>query len=517
MIRNTKRIGNFLGTTTSIVITVWLLLLISPSANAQHSWVYFTDKCKTDAILDDVVCPEYLQQLQQENVEVLGASKWLNAACVKGEPNHLKSLAFVDKVAPLRRYKVTQHQTTKTQEDYSYGHSDWQLEMLGLDSFHKLGYTGKGITIALMDGGFYKVDTVEAFDSLWAQGRIKGYWDFLRNDTTAFWDYDGHGKYVLSIVGANWPDSMMGAAPGASFLLGRTEHVNKEVHLEEYAWIKGMEWADSMGADIIHSSLGYSVFDTLEGDYTYFDMDGETTIVTKATDIAHSKGMFVTNSAGNEGDDEWHYITAPCDGKHVLCIGAVDSNRLHADFSSYGPTPDGRIKPDVVAMGAGVTYIDNKAHLNTGDGTSFSGPLIAGFVACLKQAWPGMSNERIYQAVIQSADRYTTPDTAYGYGLPNILKADSLLNVFSAVEDLRMRSVHVYPNPVVDVVTLEANIGIQKTTVYNTIGSELLSYSLGSVLDTTLDISTLPVGIYVLEVQLETGIRVLKKVEKIKN
>ncbi len=491
------------------------LFLCTGQATAQNSWVYFTDKCHDDLRLDDAVCIDYLDYIKNQGVEVVGTSKWLNAACVKGNPKHLMLATFVDRVEALGRYKVIKHEVQQTQEEFSYGHSDWQLNMLGLDSFHRLGYTGKGVTIALFDGGFYKADTVHAFDSLWDQGRIKGYWDFLRDDTTNFWEYDGHGKYVLSIIAANWPDSMMGAAPGANYLLARTEHTDKEVHLEEYAWVKGLEWADSMGADIIHSSLGYSEFDTLEGDYTYADMDGETTIITKATDIAFSKGIFVTNSAGNDGDDEWHYITAPCDGKHVLCVGSVDSNRNHSVFSSYGPSADGRVKPDVMAMGEGVTFIDNKATLKTGNGTSFSGPIIAGFVACLKQAWPDMTNVQIYEAVIQSADRYQNPDTAYGYGLPNILKADSLLAQFVSVAELKARQVNIYPNPVESLVNVITNTPIEAIRIVDMAGNTLYAHTTDNERRISVDLSEFAQGVYVLVIRLEGGLVEMKKLEKI--
>ena len=361
------------------------------------------------------------------------------------------------------------------------------------------------MTIGLFDGGFYKADTVHAFDSLWQQGRIKGYWDFITEDTSIFWEYDGHGKYVLSIVGANWPDSMMGAAPDANFLLARTEDVSSEKRLEEYAWVKAMEWAADLNVDIIHSSLGYSVFDTLQGDYTYADMDGESTIITRATDIAFSKGIFVTNSAGNEGEDEWHYITAPCDGKHVLCVGSVDSNQQHSPFSSYGPSADGRVKPDVVAMGQGVTYINNQANLRTGSGTSFSGPIIAGFVACLKQAWPSLTNQQIYEAVIQSADRYSNPDTAYGYGLPNILVADSLLSVFSSIKTLENEIVAVYPNPASKKVTIRGSRNILHVEIIDYLGQTVKRIAVNPIAELEVDCSNSTAGMYVLRVRFQNG------------
>ena len=340
-------------------LTLFLLVLTSPSLQgfAQHAWVYYVDKPDQPNNLDAPVHQAYVDSLQNLGITFIGHSKWFNASCIE-EQSDVTWPSFVKKVESLGRYKTHKYSTARF-DSAAYGWSDWQLQMLGLDSFHRKGYTGKNVTIALMDAGFYRADTLPAFDSMWQNNRVKGYWNFITNDTTIFWEYDGHGKFVLSIVGADWPDSMIGAAPDANFLFARTEVVGSEQHLEEYAWVKAMEWADSLGADIIHSSLGYSRFDTLEGDYTYADMDGETTIITQATDIAFSKGIFVTNSAGNEGSSDWHYITAPCDGKHVLCVGAVDSHQTHADFSSYGPSADGRVKPDVVAMGKGVTYIAN--------------------------------------------------------------------------------------------------------------------------------------------------------------
>jgi len=471
----------------------------------NHSWVYFSGDGKPV----ESVNHEYVDVLKSFDIEVVGTSKWFNAACVKGLPSYLESLNIVDRVEPLKRYKTTTAQTTTT--DYSYGNSDWQLQMLRLDSFHRRGFTGKDVTVGLFDAGFYKADTVKAFDSLWQNGRIKAYWDFITNDTSIFWEYDGHGKYVLSIIASNWPDSMMGAAPEANYILARTENVNSETHLEEYAWVKAMEWADSIGVDIIHSSLGYSVFDTLEGDYTYEDMDGETTIITKATTIAFNKGIFITNSAGNEGDDDWKYITAPCDGKHVLCVGAVDSNRQHSAFSSYGPSFDGRVKPEVMAMGQGVTYINNQANLRTGNGTSFSGPLVAGMVACLKQAWPDVTNQQIFDAVIQSADRYNNPDTAYGYGIPDVIKADSLLNIFSKVDPVEPAdAVSIYPNPAKTTVTLSAPNPIDFVRITTLNGQRIMSLPGNHQLQVSIDIADITPGLFIVEIY-GNGSKTLKR------
>jgi serine protease AprX len=493
-------------------IILFLLLVSFTKVHAQHAWVYFNGSCLSDTKERKEVCSDFLIELELHDVEIIGTSRWFNSACVKGYPKYLEALSIVDSVKPLGEYKVVKHDIKTTTEEFSYGNSDWQLNMLHLDSFHKLGYTGKDVTIGLFDGGFYKVDTVHAFDSLWDQGRIKGYWDFITNDTSIFWEYDGHGKYVLSIVGANWPDSIMGAAPGANFLLARTEDVGSEKRLEEFAWVKAMEWAEERGVDIIHSSLGYSVFDSLQGDYTYEDMDGKSTIITRATDTAFSKGIFVTNSAGNEGDDDWHYITAPCDGNHVLCVGSVDSNRQHSVFSSYGPTYDGRVKPDVVAMGEGVTYVNNQANLRTGSGTSFSGPIIAGFVACLMEAWPNLTNQQIYEAVIQSADRYNNPDTAYGYGLPNILKADSLLRVFSSTKPVEYGRLNVYPNPVLGSLSIVCESPILSVELRDQLGRLKIQRGVSHALQADLDCTEIASGVYLLTVNLVDGTQLVSQV-----
>lgn len=411
------------------------LLMSNLSTEAQSQWLYLHP--------DSIAIATYTQILENGGFSTYGYSKWEHA--IAGNGPTTQEHDFIIKTVPFGKYAIKKSEFVG--QDFQYGRGDWQLKMLGLDSFHKLGYTGKGVTIALMDVGFYKVDSFSAFDSLWKNNQIKFWYDFVDNDSTVF-NAGSHGMSVLSLIGGNIPDSLVGAAPDANFILMRTEDEASEKHIEEFNWIKAMEKADSLGADIIHSSLGYSLFDTLEGDYTYFDMDGKSTFITRATDEAFKRGMFVTNSAGNAGEQDWKYITAPCDGKFVLCIGAVDSNEIKAGFSSFGPSADNRVKPEVMAMGAKATIINSLGYVATGSGTSFSGPIMAGFVACLKQAHPKVENYRLYQAIIQSADRYTNPDSAYGYGIPNILRADSILKVMASLPLISHESkVSIFPNP----------------------------------------------------------------------
>ncbi|MEL6133168.1 MAG: S8 family serine peptidase, partial [Bacteroidota bacterium] len=289
------------------------------------------------------------------------------------------------------------------------------------------GMTGKGVRVAVFDAGFPGTDTIEVFQKMREEDRLIATYDFVDNDPFVF-HKSSHGTQVLSTIAAYLPGKMIGTAPDASFVLCRTENSGSERHVEEYNFLKAVEFADSVGVDIIHASLGYTAFDPGEGDYTYEDMDGNTAITTKAVDMAAARGILVTISAGNEGSSKWHYIAAPCDADTVLCVGSVDKYTKHSRFSSYGPTYDGRIKPDVVALGTRTTLASPSGTLTAGNGTSYAGPLMAGFVACLKQAHPERSHTEIIQAVRLSGDQAWNPDSAYGYGVPNALVADEYLS-----------------------------------------------------------------------------------------
>ncbi|MEZ4687971.1 MAG: S8 family serine peptidase [Bacteroidia bacterium] len=253
------------------------------------------------------------------------------------------------------------------------------------------------------------------------------WWDFVDNDSTVFRE-DDHGTNVMSTIGANLPGEMVGMAPHATFILARTEDAGSETKQEEHNWVAALEWADSIGVDVIHSSLGYSEFDQGIGDYTYDDMDGNTAVITRAADLAARKGIIVTTSAGNEGSGSWHYITAPCDGDSVLCAGAINKRYRPSSFSSWGPSSDGRVKPDVTALGSRTTVASRRNYITASDGTSFSGPLIGGLVTCLVQAHPDRSNIDIIEAVRMSGDQYNAPDDRFGYGVPDAAFADSLLS-----------------------------------------------------------------------------------------
>lgn len=493
--------------TKSFVIS----LLIGITAQAQHTWVYLVDKCDTSSeeYFSTALCETYLSEIGKTGTTIVGTSRWLNAVCIANrDVSKIANLPYVAHLAPLGAYDIVEE---KTDEDFGYGEGDWQVEMLNLDQYHLLGHTGKGVTLGIFDGGFWKVDSLPIFDSMWANNQITAAFDFVAKDTLRY-DQSTHGMQVLALAGINYPDSMVGAAPGANFVLARTEDVASETHLEELNWLNAMEWADSVGVDIIHSSLGYSLFDSLQGDYSYQDMDGKSTIITLAAEAATKRGIFITNSAGNSGERPWFHITAPCDGINVLCVGAVDSFEVITGFSSRGPSADGRIKPEVVAMGRRNTVPHLDGMLIRGSGTSFSGPLIAGMVACLKGAHPDKSNGQVREAILKSSDRYDTPDNEYGYGLPDVLVADSILAempVLSVEKDLPIE-LSIYPNPANNYFQIQTEPGAE-LQITNLQGQVVLAKTLHNWIN-FVNVNDLVSGTYFVRVMYEGKVGVRKVV-----
>jgi len=250
-----------------------------------------------------------------------------------------------------------------------------------------------------------------------------GTWDFVANEASVNED-NVHGMSCLSTIAANLPGLFVGTAPKSSFYLYRTEDISGEYPIEEQNWVAAAEKADSLGVDVFSVSLGYTTFDNSSFNHDYTDMNGNTTIISKGCDLAAKKGILVVVAAGNEGNGAWKYITAPADADSVLAVGAVNTARQVAGFSSYGPSSDGQIKPDVAAVGQGAVI----ANQNTGgpvfnNGTSYACPIMAGIVSCLWQAFPEVNNMTIIDEVRKSSDRANMPDDRTGYGVPNAKKA----------------------------------------------------------------------------------------------
>jgi len=314
--------------------------------------------------------------------------------------------------------------------------------------------------------------------------------------------------YCLSILAANQPGKLVGTAPKASYYLFRTEEAATEFPVEEHNWVVAAERADSLGVDIISSSLGYTKFDNSVFNHTYSDMNGKTTMITNGADMAMKKGMIVCNSAGNDGTSSWKYIAAPADGDSVFAIGAVNASGLPASFSSYGPSSDGRVKPNVASVGWGTYFIQTNDLVAQGNGTSFSNPNLAGLIACLWQAFPEFTNMQILDAVQRSSSKYSNPDDRIGYGIPNMHLAFDILVQKKKEKILADDWVKTFPNPFTTgfTVLIRANNTGKLTTQLTDMAGRILKTSQVDVQQgqyysiTENNLGNLPAGVYNLRV-----------------
>ena len=492
------------------------------------------------------VTPSYVTQIKATGASVVYSLKWFNAVVVEtDDPAILSAIAalpFVDhidqvlnknKASTLRAQGVKQVEeippytlsepisfvTSKATSGFDYGQAANQTQMIAVDLLHNKGYTGLGIWIAILDAGFCHVDQVSAFDSLWDNNRILGTRDFNLPGNNVFADtMHTHGTAVLSTMGANLPGQIVGTAPHASFWLIRTEVAWYEAPVEEYNWAAGAEFADSAGADVINSSLGYTTFNDSVYNHTYADMNGKTTPVTIAAELATSRGMMVVNSAGNEGSLPWHYMGAPADGDSVFAIGAVNSQGVYASFSSTGPTADGRIKPDVVAQGAGTTVVAANGTVVQGSGTSFSSPIMAGAMACLWQAMPKTSAEDLRNAVRKTASQANAPDSLLGFGIPNMMNALTFLSVKYILPG-GQKAYSLYPVPFSDSPWLKSNVTkseMVKIDILSITGQLVHSISLNIAASSTTKLNSfnsLPAGLYLVRITGTSGQQMFRAVK----
>jgi len=481
----------------------------------EDAWVYFKDKPGSEVYfnnpltmlsqraldrrtnqgiaLDSKDIPIYQPYIDQviaaTGITVRAKSKWFNCVHVRGsltDITALKSLSFVDyidfannsmvTVKKIQSKKITSKPVNKTAENlstFNYGNSANQIQMLNGHLLHLSNYTGTGKIIAVMDAGFPGVNTAQPFARLRENNQILGGYDYV-NKSTNFYTGSSHGTSVLSLMGGFKDNVLVGTAPDAQYFLFITEDGPNENPLEESNWVEAAEEADRLGVDIITTSLGYTTFDNVNYDYSYKDMNGTTTFISKGLDIAFSRGILCVVSAGNEGNKPWQYISAPADAVNALAIGAVKADENYATFSSQGPTFDGRVKPDVTAQGQNPYVSDASGNItNGGSGTSYSGPIIAGMVACLWQALPTKTNQEIKQLITQSADRYTAPTVEFGYGIPDFSLA--LANGLS-VANYSKNDFMVYPNPATDSisVTLSNGLNTGNFILYTLLGQKVL-------------------------------------------
>ena len=373
---------------------------------------------------------------RHQNIEsmVIGTSRWNNTVIVRSADTtllrKLSEQAYVKRselvwTAPdsiERRIRTKPNSNLNPWDSIkgsTYGHGREQIEMLQGHRLHGIGYRGKGMTIAVLDGGFMNCDQIPAFQ----HANIAGTKDFVYPNSPNFYQETDHGSKVLSTMAVNEPEVMIGTAPEARYWLLRCEDQQTEQPVEEDYWAMAAEYADSLGADIITSSLGYTEYDNLPGYYHQHDLDGHTALISRTASMLAQKGIILVNSAGNSGMGPWKKITFPSDAENSLTVGALNQQRVNAPFSGVGPTQDHRVKPDIMALGSPASLISGRGGVVRDMGTSFSTPIVAGLVACLWQALPNKTAIEIMDLVRQNSNNYQKPDNVYGYGIPNFWRA----------------------------------------------------------------------------------------------
>lgn len=402
---------------------------------------------------DFPVNPSYVAAIGQAvpELHVMATSRWLNTVTVwcpvPARMAEVSALAFVDSVKAVGYYESMERQLDTLplplsgQGEYlddsfdGYGTGFGQIALHNGQLLHNEGYRGEGMLIAMLDAGWNAFDMMPFFDKLYENGQIWGTYNFVPGMDNVYLGH-GHGTSCASIILSHIVgelDTLVGTAPNANMVFIRTEDPDFEQLVEEDFWVSGAELADSLGADVITSSLGYTDFD---GQFDYSSCDGVTSVASLAATRAAHKGMVVCIAAGNDGANEWHKLSRPSDAQDVLCVGAVNADSVYAPFSSCGPSYDGRVKPDVASCGWDTYVVSTWAHpadsisgdytyyyIYYGSGTSYATPCLAGLATCLWQALPELSSLELMQIIREAGHQYAMPDTLMGYGIPNIYQA----------------------------------------------------------------------------------------------
>lgn len=511
----------------TILLGVFSVVMFSQ----EEAWVYFKGKPGAQAFLDHPlnmlssralerrdnqhialdftdapIEQSYINQIKaRSGIGVMAKSKWLNALHIRASQSDvlaLKSLSFVEKVvfankalnATAKKVVENNRQQSdrklKTKSDYGYGSSGNQIQMLNGQVLHQHNYTGSGKWIAVLDAGFPGVDSAKPFDHLRTNHQILGGYDFVSRKEN-FYTGDDHGTMVLSTMGAYKENDLVGTAPAASYYLFITEEVTAENPVEESLWVEAAEKADSLGVDIITSSLGYFEYDDPDYSHQYSEMNGSTTFSSRGAEMAFNKGIIVVTSAGNDGATAEPHIGSPADAVSVISVGAVTPSKEKARFSAIGPSYDDRIKPDVMAQGTGVVVSNASGTIRKTEGTSFSCPIVAGLIACLWQAFPSKTNREIRQMILESSDRYATPDNNYGYGIPNFA---STLGAESAQDTTVFVA---YPNPAESIVSFSffKEVNTATVSIYSVLGQKLIEAQI-SKQNPIISVQTLNSGLY---------------------
>ena len=465
------------------------------------------------------VNPQYKQQILGLDAEMhfLAVSKWMNTVTLYCPDStvvpQIEALPFVDSVMAVGNYVLHDlpvyqipenpvplvHNTLSTsKETIDYGDGLSQIALLNGIPLHEEGFRGEGILIAVIDGGFFGIETISFYQELENSGRFYGHYSLMPDfvDTLQSDWSEVHGTIVTSAMAANTNGEFVGTAPGASYALIHTEWVGSEEIIEEDFWANGAEIADSIGADVVSSSLGYRAFpDFPQNDISYENMDGVHSIASQCATILGQKGVIVCVAAGNDGSNQYYHISRPGDAFDILCVGACSADSLIAEFSSHGPSYDGRVKPDITSQGVATACYYPYDMLSTADGTSLATPVAAGMCACLWQAMPVYTATEMMQIIRESSHLYHNPNTEFGYGIPDFYKA---YTTHVGIHDYNLLQLSVYPNPVTDQLNIVNPDGnIQTVTLYNASGQLVLQTTVNGNPIVEINVSSLPNGFYI--------------------
>ncbi|PZO30587.1 MAG: peptidase S8 [Flavobacteriaceae bacterium] len=529
------------------IVLLFIFLLSQNIFSQEDAWVYFTDKPDSQYyfdnplemlsqraldrrtnqgialdILDVPIYQLYFDQISTSSgIEVKSKSKWMNAVHVRGSISAIDALAdltFVSNIQFANRSLNTQNRIANNsenkavnkqldvQENFVYGNSSNQIQMLNGHLLHQQDYTGTGKIIAVMDAGFPNVNTASSFQRIRDNNQILGGYNFVARNENVYTS-NSHGTLVLSLMAGYVENQLVGTAPDANYYLFITEDSADENPVEESYWVEAAELADSLGVDVINTSLGYFAYNNPSYSYTYADMNGVTSFISRGADIAFSRGMICVTSAGNSGNSANPNISTPADAIHTLTVGSVKFDETYSTFSSIGPTFDGRIKPDVMAQGQNPYFSTTSGSVsNASSGTSFSGPIIAGMVASFWQAIPWATNQQVVDFVLQSADRFTNPTTQFGYGIPDFQVALNMAQL--SVEENEKIQFLVYPNPVKDkvIVSFLNDLPDVKFQIFNSLGQKIMEKTITQN-DNLVATSELQNGIYFYKVLAKNTIQ----------
>lgn len=518
----------------AVSISLILYCLALGRSDAQDRYmVFFTDKAGTDfsinnpqqflsqrALLrrqkqqipvvenDLPINQVYVDALKELGADTYFTTKWMNGVLIQADPvliSAIEALSFVDHteyVAPDA--PLTQDGSDADGiEGIEASQSDFQNDMIGIDAMHQAGYEGQGMLIGVFDEGFDNLSNISAFDHLFEDNRLIYTRDFTFNRSNV---ENGitHGRRVLSVLAARSED-LVGSAPEASYILSITEAAG-EYRIEEYNWLFAAEMADSAGVDIINTSLGYNTFLDPSMDYSLSQMDGQTTVITRATNMAASKGIALVTSAGNTGQSQlWPIITAPGDSPNNLAVGSVNAALQKARISSVGPSADNRIKPDVAALGVSTAVTATDGSVLFSDGTSFASPLIAGLMAGVWQAYPELLASELLNLIRLSGNQYDTPDNQLGFGIPNFV---TISQIAEEIDLPTASDLIAYPNPTN---TTFVNLAFDASFFDQTVEVELVDTN-GQLINRyvftpsardnriQIDLGNNPAGVYLLKV-----------------